>query len=131
MPDDFKEFRVIHIPLNRERMTGRLPWGMDIPLRPFFGVMAVAPPLAWGVINTLPPRRNGGNMDSKELVAGTDAYLPIHIDGAMFSVGDGHGAQGDGEVNVNAIETGLIRMFEPTCALTCLSNGQWAKRPLT
>jgi len=112
LPDDFKEFRVIHIPLNRERMTGRLPWGMDIPLRPFFGVMAVAPPLAWGVINTLPPRRNGGNMDNKELVAGTTLYLPIHIDGAMFSVGDGHGAQGDGEVNVNAIETGLIGTFE-------------------
>ena len=93
-------------------MTGRLPWGMDIPLRPFFGVMAVAPPLAWGVINTLPPRRNGGNMDNKELVAGTTLYLPIHIDGAMFSVGDGHGAQGDGEVNVNAIETGLIGTFE-------------------
>ena len=74
--------------------------------------MAVAPPAGWGMISTIPPRRNGGNMDNKELVAGTTLYLPIHVDGAMFSVGDGHGAQGDGEVNVNAIETGLIGTFQ-------------------
>jgi len=111
LPDDFSEMRVIHIPLDRQRMTGRLPWGLDIPLRPFFGVMGVAPPAGWGVVSTIQPRRNGGNMDNKELVAGTTLYLPIHIDGAMFSVGDGHGAQGDGEVNVNAIETGLVGTF--------------------
>jgi acetamidase/formamidase len=111
LPDDFDRMRVIHLPLDRERMVGRLPWGLEIPLRPFFGVMAVAPPAGWGMISTIPPRRNGGNMDNKELVAGTTLYLPIHVDGAMFSVGDGHGAQGDGEVNVNAIETGLIGTF--------------------
>ena len=59
-----------------------------------------------------PPRRNGGNIDNKELVAGTTLYLPIHTDGALFSVGDGHGAQGDGEVCITAIETGLIGTFE-------------------
>jgi acetamidase/formamidase len=112
LPDDFSAPRVIHIPLDRQRMVGRLPWGLDIPLRPFFGVMAVAPPAGWGVVSTIQPRKNGGNMDNKELVAGTVLYLPIHIDGAMFSVGDGHGAQGDGEVNVNAIETGLIGTFQ-------------------
>jgi acetamidase/formamidase len=74
--------------------------------------MAVAPPPAWGMISTLPPRRNGGNLDNKELVKGTTLYLPIHHDGALFSVGDGHGAQGDGEVCVTAIETGLIGTFE-------------------
>jgi acetamidase/formamidase len=111
LPDDFDRMRVIHLPLDRKRMVGRLPWGLEIPLRPFFGVMAVAPPAGWGMISTIPPRRNGGNMDNKELVAGTTLYLPIHVDGAMFSVGDGHGAQGDGEVNVNAIETGLIGTF--------------------
>ena len=95
-------------------MTGRLPWGQDIPLRPFFGVMAVAPPLSWGRIPTPPPRRNGGNMDNKELVAGTTLYLPIFTDGALFSVGDGHGAQGDGEVCVTAIETGLVGTFRLT-----------------
>ena len=63
------------------------------------------------MISTLPPRRNGGNLDNKELVAGTTLYLPIFVDGALFSVGDGHGAQGDGEVCITAIETGLIGTF--------------------
>ena len=98
----------MHITLDRERMTGRLPWGRELPLRPFFGVMAVAPPAAWGKVSTLPPRRNGGNLDNKELVAGSTLYLRRSTStGALFSVGDGHGAQGDGEVCVTAIETGL------------------------
>ena len=112
LPDDFDEMHLMHIPLDRGRMTGRMPWGLELPLKPFFGVMAVAPPPAWGAISTLPPRRNGGNLDNKELVAGTTLYLPIHVDGALFSVGDGHGVQGDGEVCVTAIETGLIGTFE-------------------
>jgi acetamidase/formamidase len=112
LPDDFDETHLMHIPLDRARMTGRLPWGLELPLKPFFGVMAVAPPAAWGALSTLPPRRNGGNLDNKELVAGTTLFLPIHVDGALFSVGDGHGAQGDGEVCVTAIETGLIGTFE-------------------
>jgi acetamidase/formamidase len=112
LPDDFKQMRVIHIPLDKTRMVGTLPWGLELPLRPFFGIMAVAPPAAWGAISTQPPRRNGGNIDNKELTAGTTLYLPIHTDGALFSCGDGHGAQGDGEVCVNAIETGLIGTFE-------------------
>jgi acetamidase/formamidase len=112
LPDDFEGMHLIHIPLDRERMVGRLPWGLELPLSPFFGVMAVAPPPAWSSISTLPPRRNGGNLDNKELVAGTTLYLPIHSDGALFSVGDGHGVQGDGEVCVTAIETGLVGTFE-------------------
>jgi acetamidase/formamidase len=112
LPDDFTENTLIHIPLDREKNTGRLPWGLDLPLAPFFGVMAVAPPPQWGMISTLPPRRNGGNLDNKELVKGTTLYLPVHVDDALFSVGDGHGAQGDGEVCVTAIETGLIGTFE-------------------
>jgi acetamidase/formamidase len=112
LPDDFKEMRVIHIPLDKRRMIGTLPWGLELPLRPFFGIMAVAPPRAWGMVASPPPRRNGGNIDNKELVAGTTLYLPIHLDGALFSCGDGHGAQGDGEVCITAIETGLIGTFE-------------------
>src|SRR5271155_2409328 len=112
LPDDFKESRLIHIPLDRARMVGRLPWGLELPLRPFFGIMATSPPAAWGAVASPPPRRNGGNIDNKELTAGTTLYLPIHVDGALFSVGDGHGAQGDGEVRVTAIETGLIGTFE-------------------
>jgi len=111
LPDDFATRHVIHIPLDRASMTARLPWGLKLPLRPFFGVMAVAPPAAWGRISTLPPRKNGGNLDNKELVAGTTLFLPIQVDGALFSVGDGHAVQGDGEVCVTAVETGLIGTF--------------------
>jgi acetamidase/formamidase len=114
LPEEVSERHLIHIPLDRTRMTGRLPWGLELPLKPFFGVMAVAPPAGWGMVSTLPPRRNGGNLDNKELVAGTTLYLPIHVDGANFSVGDGHGVQGDGEVCVTAIETGLIGTFTLT-----------------
>lgn len=112
LPDDFETSHLFHSALDAERMMARLPWGLDLPLRPFFGVMAVAPPAAWGPVNTLPPRRNAGNLDNKELVAGTILYLPVHVEGALFSVGDGHGAQGDGEVCVTAIETGLVGTFE-------------------
>lgn len=112
LPDDFKEMRLIHIPLDRTRMIGKLPWGLELPLKPFFGIMAVAPPPAWGMVSSPPPRRNGGNIDNKELVAGTTLYLPIHADGALFSCGDGHGVQGDGEVCITAIETGLVGTFE-------------------
>jgi len=112
LPDDFKQSRLIHIPLDRARMVGTLPWGLELPLKPFFGIMAVAPPAAWGPVASPPPRRNGGNIDNKELVAGTTLFLPIHVDGALFSCGDGHGAQGDGEVCITAIETGLVGTFE-------------------
>ncbi|MGB6537523.1 MAG: acetamidase/formamidase family protein [Xanthobacteraceae bacterium] len=112
LPDDFEKARLIHIPLDRARMVGKLPWGLELPLRPFFGIMGVAPPPAWGAVASPPPRRNGGNMDNKELVAGTTLYLPIHVDGALFSVGDGHAVQGDGEVCITAIETGLVGTFE-------------------
>src|SRR6201982_2690821 len=112
LPDDYDATRLIHIPLDHAKMTGRLPWGLELALRPFFGVMVVAPPRAWGPVGSPPPRRNGGNMDNKELVAGSTLYLPIHVDGALFSVGDGHGVQGDGEVCITAIETGLIGTFE-------------------
>ena len=114
LPEDFPEYRAMHIALDAERMIGRMPWGQEIPLRPFFGVMAVAPPAEWGTIPTPPPRRNGGNMDNKELVAGATLYLPVFTEGALFSVGDGHGAQGDGEVCITAIETGLVGTFRLT-----------------
>src|SRR5499433_3026699 len=104
LPYDFPERGLIHPTLDAKRMVAQLPWGMEIALKPFFGVMGVAPPVGWGAISTLPPRRNGGNLDNKELVAGTTLYLPIFVDGALFSAGDGHGAQGDGEVCVTAVE---------------------------
>ena len=75
----------------------------DIELRPFLGVLGMPPPAA-GMHSTIPPRRWGGNIDCKELVAGTTLFLPIPVDGALFSAGDGHAAQGDGEVSGTAIE---------------------------
>ncbi len=112
LPQDFPIRRHVNIPLDQQRMIGRLPWGLELPLRPFFGVMGVAPPPLWGRISSIQPRAHGGNLDLKELVAGTTLYLPVLTEGALFSCGDGHGAQGDGEVNVTAIETALTGTFE-------------------
>jgi acetamidase/formamidase len=76
--------------------------------------MGVAPPPAWGRVSSAPPRAHGGNMDNKECVAGTTVFLPVWVDGALFSAGDGHAAQGDGEVDINAIETCLEGEFRLT-----------------
>ena len=114
LPDDFHETRILNIPLDRARMVGRLPWGLDLPLKPFFGVMGTAPPPAWGRITSLIPRAMGGNLDNKELGAGAKLYLPVFVPGALFSCGDGHGVQGDGEVCVTAIETALQGRFRLT-----------------
>ncbi len=111
LPYDFPETRSLLIPLDLDRMVGKLPWGLDLPLSPFFGIMGVAPPPSWGKVSSVMPRAFGGNLDNKELVAGTTLYLPIFTEGALFTCGDGHGAQGDGEVNVNAIETSLQGTF--------------------
>jgi acetamidase/formamidase len=82
--------------------------GMSVALAPFLGVMGM-PPDEPGRHSTGPPRRSGGNIDCKELVAGTTLYLPISVDGALFSAGDGHAAQGDGEVSGTAIESPVER----------------------
>jgi acetamidase/formamidase len=82
--------------------------GRELDLEPFLGVMGMPPPEP-GVHSTIPPRPWGGNIDCKELVAGTTLYLPIPVDGALFSAGDGHAAQGDGEVSQLAIEAAVER----------------------
>ena len=112
LPEDFPETRLMHTALDAARGIGRLPWGTELPLKPFFGVMGVAPPAAWGRLSTVQPRAHGGNLDNKELVAGTTLYLPVWHEGALFSAGDGHAVQGDGEVCVTAIETALTGTFE-------------------
>lgn len=114
LPDDFPNHQHTIIPLDAERGVATLPWGLELELAPFFGVMGVAPPPKWGRISTIEPRVHGGNIDNKELVAGTTLYLPIFAEGALFSCGDGHGAQGDGEVCVTAIETALQGRFRLT-----------------
>lgn len=111
LPEDFPERFLTHIPIDRARNTCRLPYGVELPLAPFFGVMGVAPPAAYGMINTKEPREHGGNLDNKELTAGATLFLPVFVPGANFSAGDGHGVQGDGEVCINALETCLTGTF--------------------
>lgn len=82
-----------------------------VPLRPFPGVIGVAPDTD-SLLSTIPPRRNGGNMDDRDVVEGTTVYLPVLVEGALLSVGDGHAAQGDGEVSGTAIEAPLRIVYE-------------------
>jgi len=112
LPGEFDAHRMLHIPLDAQAMTGRLPWGLALPLAPFFGILGVAPPAHWGRISTIIPRAHGGNLDNKELRPGSSLFLPVHVRGAFFSCGDGHAAQGDGEVCTTAIETALQGRFE-------------------
>ena len=107
LTDDFPYARMKIVPLDRKTMLGRFAPGVDVPLRPFFGSMGVAPPPSFGRYDSAPPTINGGNMDDKALVAGTTLYLPVHASGALFQVGDGHAAQGNGEVDITALETSL------------------------
>jgi acetamidase/formamidase len=112
LPEDYPEFRCRIIPIDRKAMTCTLPWGATIPLRPFFGIMAVMPPTNYGPCSSVEPREFGGNMDNKEFLVGTSLYFPVFVSGANFSAGDGHAVQGDGEVCLTALETCLNGTFE-------------------
>jgi acetamidase/formamidase len=111
LPNDFPYSRRKIIPLDREKMVAKFAAGIEIPLHPFFGSMGVAPPESAGRYDSAPPWMHGGNMDNKELVAGTTLYLPVHAKGALFEVGDGHAGQGNGEVDITALETFLSGTF--------------------
>ncbi len=111
LPNDFPYSRSKMIPLDRERMIAKFAPGIEIPLHPFFGSMGVAPPESAGRIDSAPPWIHAGNMDNKELVAGTTLYIPVHATGALFEVGDGHAGQGNGEVDITAMETFLSGTF--------------------
>jgi acetamidase/formamidase len=95
------------IRMDRKKMTAEFPPGVVIPLRPFFGSMGVAPAREVGRVSSNPPSTHAGNLDNKELVAGTTLFIPVHVPGALFQVGDGHAAQGDGEVDQTGLETSL------------------------
>ncbi|MDE3154888.1 MAG: acetamidase/formamidase family protein [Acidobacteriota bacterium] len=112
LPEDFQESRMKIIPLDREKMVADFAPGVVIPLHPFFGSMGDAPPPAAGRISSAPPWINAGNLDNKDLVAGTTLYIPVHAPGALFEVGDGHAGQGDGEVDITALETSLTGTFQ-------------------
>jgi acetamidase/formamidase len=112
LPEDFPYYRLIHVALDRSTNSAVLPSGLRVPMAPFFGQLAVAPPAAYGRQNSKEPREFGGNLDCKDLTAGSTIYLPVWNDGALFSTGDGHAAQGHGEVNGTAVETALKGTFE-------------------
>ena len=95
------------IPLNRKKMTAEFLPGIVIPLKPFYGSIGIAPAPELGRLSSNPPGRHAGNLDNRELVAGSTLYIPVFARGALFEIGDGHAAQGDGEVDQTAIETSL------------------------
>ena len=112
LPNDYPYGGSKIIPLDRQRMVARFAPGIEIPLHPFFGSMGIAPPPSAGRIDSAPPWMHAGNMDNKELVAGTTLYIPVHVKGALFEVGDGHAGQGNGEVDITAMETFLSGTFK-------------------
>jgi acetamidase/formamidase len=112
LPEDFPYPKMKIIPLDEKRMIARFAPGVEIPLHPFFGSMGVAPPETSGRLSSNPPWIQAGNLDNKDLVAGTTLYIPVHAPGALFEVGDGHAGQGDGEVDITALETSLIGTFQ-------------------
>jgi len=107
LPQEFTESRLRFIPLDLEKQEAEFPLNSNIhiPLQPFFGILGVATPETNR--SSVPPGNYGGNIDNRYLQAGSRVFLPVFVPGALFSIGDGHSAQGDGEVNVTAIETSM------------------------
>ncbi|MEM9926637.1 MAG: acetamidase/formamidase family protein [Cyanobacteria bacterium P01_D01_bin.50] len=112
LPQQFNKPALRFIPLDLENNIAEFPTrsGIKIPLKPFFGILGVATPETSR--NSIPPGNYGGNIDNRELQAGAKIFLPVFVPGALFSIGDGHSAQGDGEVNVTAIETSMNGTIE-------------------
>ncbi|HUF46464.1 MAG TPA: acetamidase/formamidase family protein [Vicinamibacterales bacterium] len=104
--------------------TARFAPGIEIPIRPFAGVMGVAPATD-EMLSTIPPRANGGNMDNRHLVAGTTVYFPVFVEGALFSIGDTHAAQGDGEVSGTGIESPMRIVY----AVRVIKGGRPIREP--
>jgi acetamidase/formamidase len=113
LPDEFTALWTRIIPINREAKTAEVAKGVTIPLnRPFFGTMGLAPDPSMGRISSGPPGVHTGNLDNKDLIAGTTLYMPVHAPGALFSAGDAHAAQGHGEVDLTGVETGMRGKFQ-------------------
>ena len=102
--------RIIHLDLKRR--VALFSSGIEVPLAPFMGIMAVAPPLAGTMVSSRPPGEFGGNLDLKHLTKGATLFLPVYQPGALFFTGDSHAAQGDGEVDGTAIEISLQPTFQ-------------------
>jgi acetamidase/formamidase len=112
LPDEFpyQALKLMRWPAGADRVE--FAPGVTLPIAPFFGSIGVAPPALTGRISSRPPGWHGGNLDNKDLVAGSTLYLPVHVPGALLSIGDGHARQGDGEVTGTALETSLRGTFE-------------------
>jgi acetamidase/formamidase len=107
LPEEFpyEKARVLWIDLTRK--TVEYAPGVEVPVKPFWGVMGVAPPPGMGRVPSGPPNVFGGNLDNRDLGTGSTLYLPVHVPGALLSIGDGHAVQGHGEVCLSAVETSL------------------------
>ena len=112
LPDEFPGAFMRVIPIDRQAKTATVAPGVVVPTKPFFGTMGLAPMPSMGRISSGPPGVHAGNLDNKDLVAGTTLYMPVYAAGGLFSVGDAHAAQGDGEVDLTGIETGLRGKFQ-------------------
>jgi len=117
------------IPLDSRAMTAEFAPGIVVPLRPFFGSIGVAPAPEDGRVSSNPPGRHAGNLDNRELIAGSTLYIPVFTRGALFEVGDGHVAQGDGEVDQTAIETSLRGRLQLTVRKDLKLNWPRAETP--
>lgn len=111
LPEDFAYSKMRVIPLDTKALVAHFAPGVDVPLHPFFGSIGVAPAPSMGRLDSAPPWTHAGNLDNKELVAGTTLYIPVQAPGALLQIGDGHAGQGNGEVDITALETSLIGTF--------------------
>lgn len=112
IPEDYGYSKTKIIPLDKKTMMAHFGPGIDIPMHPFFGSIGDAPPASMGKVSSAPPGIYAGNLDNKELVAGTTLYIPVHTKGALLEIGDGHAGQGNGEVDITALETSLVGHFQ-------------------
>ena len=107
LPDDFPYARFRRVPIDAKAGAAEFRPGVILKLAPFWGSIGVAPPSVIHRLSSGPPGAHAGNLDNKELVAGSTLYLPVHVPGALLSMGDGHALQGDGEATITALETSL------------------------
>jgi acetamidase/formamidase len=127
LPDHFSQVRRLHVPIDRERGVVTMPWGLKLKTAPFFGIIGVAPAPDMGPQTSVIPRAFGGNIDNKHLGKGATLHLPVFNPGGLLSVGDGHALQGDGEVCVTAIETGLAATLRVTLQKHAQIKQPWAE----
>ncbi len=129
LPEDFPQKRLLHVAIDRKRGVVKMPWGLELPATPFFGIIGVAPQPTHARLTSDIPGTFGGNIDNKHLVAGATLHLPVFNPGALLSIGDGHALQGDGEVCLTAIETNLHGTIRITVTKNTGLKSPWAETP--